>query len=494
MENNSIVKFSPDQQQINTIRETICATATEPEFGMFLEVCKGTGLNPFLNEIWFIKIEWMKWDEALKKKVPASKTNIFAGRDGYLKIANNHPQYDGMECPVTYDETTKAPISATATVYRKDRSHPATFTARFSEYYKADSKFWKDNPSAAIQKVAEAGALKRAFAISGLLTLEEFGVNNIQDAAKRMKGEDETTASETERATVKECEEVTKRMKWADITVILDKYKVSSLRELPREAVLDMIKGLTPEPANVVEADYEVVNEPEAAKPHTEPGVGNEARPKAKNKKAIKPAAAVSPGKENGGFNTPENTDNVVSPPAAQAAQPAAAPKKEAKPPKDDGSHYTCEPNRVLDKWNVYKYDSGNHILATYHVERDLSGCDCPSRKKPCKHQQFVSAYKQSAEYNEKYGSQRAYDKMHDKKHYDEIRKVKGYEIAVSEFLKDKFAMGLAVVFDYMTKKMNCGTTAGLKPAHWQLVFDIMFDLSQDEIDKILGFKKEGKI
>lgn len=486
MENNSIVRFQPDQEQITTIKNTICATATQPEFEMFLEVCKGTGLNPFLNEIWFIKISYMKWDKDLKKEVPFSKTNIFAGRDGYLKIANNHPQYDGMVADVKYDETTKAPLSATATVYRKDRSHPATFTARFVEYMKADSKFWKDTPSAAIQKVAEAGALKRAFAISGLLTLEEFGVNNIADAEKRMKGEDETKAADTERATVKECEAVTKRMKWEDITVILDKYKVSSLRELPREAVLDMIKGFTPEPANVVEADYEIVNDKK--------GTDSEAGPKADGKKAIKPAAAGSPAKENGGFNTPENK-NVVSPTPAQAAQPAGTPKKEAKPPKDDGSHYSCEPNKVLDKWNVYKYDAGNHILATYHVERDLSGCDCPSRKKPCKHQQFVSAYKQSAEYNEKYGPQRAKDKLHDKTHYTEIRTAKGYEIAVCEFLKDKFGMPLAVVFDYMVKKMNVSSVDSLKPSHWQLIFDCMFDISQDEIDKIIGYKKpEDKI
>ena len=489
--NQSIVRFQPDQEQITTIKNTICATATQSEFEMFLEVCKGTGLNPFLNEIWFIKIEWMKWDEALKKKVPAAKTNIFAGRDGYLKIANNHPQYDGMECDVKYDETTKAPISATATVYRKDRSHPATFTARFVEYMKADSKFWKDNPSAAIQKVAEAGALKRAFAISGLLTLEEFGVNNIADAEKRMKG-DETKTADTERATVKECEEVTKRMKWEDITVILDKYKVSSLRELPRQAVLDMIKGLTPEPANVVEAEYEVVNGKEGA----DSEAGNKV---SASKQTNTPAAAESPAKENGGFNTPEkppeHKETVVSPPAVQAAQPAAAPKKEAKPPKDDVSHYSCEPNRVLDKWNVYKYDAGNHVLATYHVERDLSGCDCPSRKKPCKHQQFISAYKQSAEYNEKYGPQRAKDKLHDKAHYAEIRTAKGYEIAVCEFFKDKFGVPLAVVFDYMVKKMNVGSVEGLKPAHWQLIYDCMFDISQDEIDKVLGYKKpEEKI
>ena len=39
-----------DEALINTIKETVCKGATPSEFRMFVEVCKATGLNPFLRE------------------------------------------------------------------------------------------------------------------------------------------------------------------------------------------------------------------------------------------------------------------------------------------------------------------------------------------------------------------------------------------------------------------------------------------------------------
>ncbi len=41
-----------DQRLLDTIKETVCKGATDAQFRMFIEVCKGSGLNPFLKEIW----------------------------------------------------------------------------------------------------------------------------------------------------------------------------------------------------------------------------------------------------------------------------------------------------------------------------------------------------------------------------------------------------------------------------------------------------------
>ena len=57
---NALVRFQPDEKQLDVIKNTICKDASPEEFAMFVEVAKGTGLNPFLNEIWFIKIEIKK--------------------------------------------------------------------------------------------------------------------------------------------------------------------------------------------------------------------------------------------------------------------------------------------------------------------------------------------------------------------------------------------------------------------------------------------------
>ncbi len=150
-----------DQSLIRTIKETVCKGATDSQFRMFIEVCKATGLNPWLREIWF---------------VPA--VGVMAGRDGYLRVANEHPQFDGMSTTVERDEK-GVPLKATCSVWRKDRNHPITCEAWYSEYRKS-SNVWQTYPSAMISKVAEVLALKRSFAINGIVTEEEIGEQKLQ--------------------------------------------------------------------------------------------------------------------------------------------------------------------------------------------------------------------------------------------------------------------------------------------------------------------------
>ena len=85
-----------DADLVATIKQTVCKGATDAQLRMFLEVCKKTGLDPFLKEVWYI----------------AEKNLIMAGRDGYLRVANENPQFDGMDTRVERDENNK-PIKAT---------------------------------------------------------------------------------------------------------------------------------------------------------------------------------------------------------------------------------------------------------------------------------------------------------------------------------------------------------------------------------------------
>jgi len=144
-------------EMVATLKQTVCKGATDAQFRMFVEVCRGTGLNPFLREIWFVP-----------------SVGIMAGRDGYLAVANKHPQFDGMETRVDRDEK-NVPVKATCTVWRKDRGHAIICEAYYSEYKKS-SDVWQKYPSAMISKVAEVLALKRSFAINGVVTEEEIGI------------------------------------------------------------------------------------------------------------------------------------------------------------------------------------------------------------------------------------------------------------------------------------------------------------------------------
>ena len=181
MESKEIAIRKPEEiwtsEQINAIRNTVAQGADDSELQMFLALATKYDLDPFAKEIWFVQMK--------------GRNSIITGRDGYLKIANRNPNFDGMESDIVcagdkfykegsiirhaYNSSNRGPIiGAYAVVYRKDRSHPAYFFAPFKEYNK-NSSVWTQYPSAMIIKVAESMALKRAFSISGLVTEEEIG-------------------------------------------------------------------------------------------------------------------------------------------------------------------------------------------------------------------------------------------------------------------------------------------------------------------------------
>src|ERR1017187_3225695 len=121
-----------DQPEIvAVIKQTVAKGASDAQLRMFLEVCRSTGLDPFLKEIYFV----------------AEKGLIMAARDGYLRVANEHPQFDGIRTTVDRDEKTNVPIRATCSVWRKDRRHAITCEAYFSEYKKS-GPVWSQYPSA----------------------------------------------------------------------------------------------------------------------------------------------------------------------------------------------------------------------------------------------------------------------------------------------------------------------------------------------------------
>lgn len=181
------------REEIDTIKRTVAKGATDDELKMFLHLAGTYGLDPFARDIWFIKDK-------------GGNPIIMTSRDGYIKIANLHPAYDGIEADVVYQgdkfrkikdgvehiyETKNRgnPVGAYAMVYRKDRSRPIYVYAPMSNYFR-DTKVWRQYPHAMILKVAEAQALKRAFSISGLVTREEMDEeNDVQAKPQNVKPE-----------------------------------------------------------------------------------------------------------------------------------------------------------------------------------------------------------------------------------------------------------------------------------------------------------------
>lgn len=185
-----------DQGKIDTIRNTVAKGATNNELEMFLHLCSTYQLDPFRKEIWFIKYNGQQ-----------GEPTIMTSRDGYLKIAQSQPDYQGIMSaevrendyfemdpgtgtvihkfaqPITRRGTI---VGAWATVKRKGFD-PVSVFVNYEEY-KGNSKIWRQYPSAMIIKVAESFALKRQFGITGLVTREEMDAQH--DGAPEMPQND----------------------------------------------------------------------------------------------------------------------------------------------------------------------------------------------------------------------------------------------------------------------------------------------------------------
>lgn len=168
---------------IQLMHKTVAKDTTLTEFRYFLNVSKASGLNPFLKEIWCYK---------------DSKGNqiIFAGRDGFLKKAQENSNFAGIRsCEVrvndefaidvannkihhkvtTLSDQERGEITgAYAIAFRKD-GEPTIELVSWKTYNKGYNT-WKSHPAEMIKKVAEVHALKKAFGISELQIEEDFTI------------------------------------------------------------------------------------------------------------------------------------------------------------------------------------------------------------------------------------------------------------------------------------------------------------------------------
>jgi phage recombination protein Bet len=169
------VDFTPDQ--IDTIRNTVAKGATDDELAMFMHLANTYGLDPFLKEIFY----------------SSQMNTIITSRDGYLKVAQRDPEFDGIQSMAVCENDDfsidmvnnvvnhsfgkgdrGSVIGAWAVCYRRGR-RPVIAYADYNEYNK-NNNIWNTYKSAMCCKVAEVFALKRQFGISGLVTQEEMGV------------------------------------------------------------------------------------------------------------------------------------------------------------------------------------------------------------------------------------------------------------------------------------------------------------------------------
>jgi hypothetical protein len=114
---------------------------------------------------------------------------VIVGVDGWFKLANDHPQFDGIEF-VDHCKGDKID-SITAKVYRKDRSHPVCVTEYLSECTRGTEP-WKKWPRRMLRHKAAIQAFRIAFSFSGVADPDEAGrylpTNNMPKGAQKDEG------------------------------------------------------------------------------------------------------------------------------------------------------------------------------------------------------------------------------------------------------------------------------------------------------------------
>lgn len=155
-------KYSlPAKNLHETLAQTIFPNknaATPEHVQALLIVADQYDLNPFTKEIYAF---------------PGKGGGIIpvVSVDGWLKMANDNPQFDGMDIDFEDDADGK-PISCTCTIHRKDRNHPIKITEYYSENRRTTDP-WKTNPHRMLRHRAVIQAIRTAFSFSGIYEPDE---------------------------------------------------------------------------------------------------------------------------------------------------------------------------------------------------------------------------------------------------------------------------------------------------------------------------------
>ena len=107
------------------------------------------------------------------------------GVDGYIALANRHPQMDGMQTILNRDTDGKV-YSATCTIHRKDREHPTVIEEDPAEC-RRDTVPWKQHPNRMLRHKAIMQCVRVAFGGANLTDEDEARDQGYDPDSRTMK-------------------------------------------------------------------------------------------------------------------------------------------------------------------------------------------------------------------------------------------------------------------------------------------------------------------
>lgn len=134
------------------------AQATNAEMTVVSSIFAKYDLNPFIRE-----------GHAF---VSGGKLQVMIGLDGWLKIANRHPEFDGYEQFDNFDDKGDL-VSVTTKIYVKNRRFPTPHTEYMKEVFVSTSQAWKKFPFRMLAGKSLGQCVRKAFGVSEVLDDDE---------------------------------------------------------------------------------------------------------------------------------------------------------------------------------------------------------------------------------------------------------------------------------------------------------------------------------
>jgi len=153
-------RFGMDKRAFEaTLRSTIMPKdCSNEQVAAFLIVAKQYDLNPFTKEIFAFP----------------SRGGIqpIVSVDGWMKLINSHPQFNGMEFYDHWTDEGGKLVSITCKIFRKDRQHAIEVTEYMAECYR-DTDTWKRWPARMLRHKSAIQAARYAFGFAGIIEPDE---------------------------------------------------------------------------------------------------------------------------------------------------------------------------------------------------------------------------------------------------------------------------------------------------------------------------------
>lgn len=148
-----------EKQLVATLKSTVFAACrNDDEFAALIVVSNEYQLNPLLKEIY-----------AFPQKGGGIVPMVSI--DGWIKLMNSHPQFDGIEFEVLPDANGKL-LAIEATIWRKDRARPVKVT-EYLEECKRNTDPWNKSPARMLRHRALIQCARVAFGFSGITEPED---------------------------------------------------------------------------------------------------------------------------------------------------------------------------------------------------------------------------------------------------------------------------------------------------------------------------------